>query len=212
MSSPQLLDVTGRRRSPAAMPGHNAARASQQGNGLSGGPADGRRDRRRDAQDPIRSPRSQAPCADRRALARRATDPGSAVVDRVRSRSATRRDSRSRREGNKRREVGRTSRPQACTWRGSTSRRSSARSGAGARRSCTSARASSSEPNLTPNLSGGMPPLSQTAAARPAPSSWPLLLVSRSQLGPVASALLSVRTSVRAAGSGSARLRSDDYV
>jgi site-specific recombinase XerD len=27
MSSPQLLDVTGRRRSPAAMPGHNAGRA-----------------------------------------------------------------------------------------------------------------------------------------------------------------------------------------
>lgn len=100
MSSPQLLDVTGRRRSPAAMPGHNAGRrAPQQGDGLSGRSANGRRDRRRDAQDPVRSARCQAPGADRRAVARRATDPGSSVIDRVRSRSATRRDSRSRREG-----------------------------------------------------------------------------------------------------------------
>src|SRR5204862_2784793 len=53
--SPVLLDATGRRRSPAAMPGHSArAAAAEQGSEVSGGPADGRGDRRGHAQDPGR--------------------------------------------------------------------------------------------------------------------------------------------------------------
>ena len=66
---------------------------------VSRGSADGRRDRRGDAQDPSRSARDQALCPYRRAGAWRATDPGSAVVDRVLSRSTTRGDSCSRRDG-----------------------------------------------------------------------------------------------------------------
>ena len=106
----RCLPAVARRHRSATVAGGDAwpqrrASAPQRGDRLSGGSADGRGDRRRDAQGAIRSARDQAPRADRCAVARRATNPGGAVVDRVRSRSATRRDSRAQGKGNKRREV-----------------------------------------------------------------------------------------------------------
>ena len=86
MSSELLLDAAGRRRSPAAMPGHNAGHAPRNKGHVY--PADP------PTVDEIVAVMRQTPAdnhglrlgADRGAAARRAADPGSAVADRVRSR------------------------------------------------------------------------------------------------------------------------------
>ena len=93
MSSPSLLDAAGRRRSPAAMPGHNAG--PRQGTRVSCIRLIRRRSMRssQSCANPTRPSRTPVPSVDRGAVAWRTTNPGSAVADRVRSRPATRFDS-----------------------------------------------------------------------------------------------------------------------
>ena len=99
MSSELLLDATGRRRSPAAVPGHNAGHAPRNKGQVY--PADPPTVDEIVAvmpPDTGRQARAAAAGADRGAVARRAADPGSAVAARVKSRLATRIDSDPRRQ------------------------------------------------------------------------------------------------------------------
>ena len=93
MSSELLLDAAGRRRSPAAMPGHNAGQAPRNKGRVY--PADPPTVDEIVAvmrQTPPDRAWAQGPGADRGAMARRTADAGSAVADRVRSRPAPRVD------------------------------------------------------------------------------------------------------------------------
>jgi hypothetical protein len=93
MSSELLLDAAGRRRSPAAMPGHNAGQAPRNKGRVY--PADPPTVDEIVAvmrQTPPDRHGLRGPGADRGAVARRTADPGSAVADRVRSRPAPRVD------------------------------------------------------------------------------------------------------------------------
>jgi hypothetical protein len=91
-------------RGPASLAGDDAglprrAPTAQQGDALPGRPADGGRDRRRDAPRRRGPPRLACASDDRRAVARRPAHPGGARARRARSRPAARIGSCSQRQG-----------------------------------------------------------------------------------------------------------------